>query len=1302
MDVASSQLRAEEDCPYVGLCYFDEKHARFFFGRESDAELIAANVLSCGIMVLHGPSGVGKSSVLGAALPAALQQITPGALIIPYRRWDAGFYQFLLQEAQQQTAQALTTLRRRAAAGGDDALIARPYPGIADHDQPPPPVALTPATVPGAVTDGPQVLLHPPAGTPASLEAVAQAWDRAADTPLVFVFDQFEQYFTGQDFGRTREDEQFEVDLARIVRLRDVQCHVMLSIREDALFELNRLRARIPNILARSLKLDFLDREAAEEAIEGPLRVWLGEHGDRAGPTRAAGDLVASLIAQVARPGGDSRIDTPYLQLALKRLWQTEKRQGSPELRLATLDGLRGANGIAERHFQDTIKELPDDHRRLCSVIFDRMVTPSGMKIALTAHDLAQMSGEDEHEVGVVLEHLADSRSFIIHKVSSPQPGGAPLFEIFHDVLARPIRDWIASEHERVKQEKKLAEERQLAEEERHRQQEELERQRIEAEREQQRHREELARQQQQTARERQMKRRYFALAVFSSVVAVAALAAFGFALSSHRDAAAKQGRMLAKQAEQELKAGDGRTALLLALAALPQQTGLVTNLTAWLNWPDRAFARSVLDHALASPVGLVLPSVSGRLTLATFAPDGRSVVTGSEQGVIELWPGNAVAHLLSGGEKATQPPPLVFRHADRSRIMSIDFDASGDRLVSSDSDGNVYLWDATYPKAPLKHWDASERPVVAALGPDGTLVATASFGDGKPALWHPLGGPDFPGPEMVPVPWQTAHKYGVTSIAFDTSGERLVTTSFDGTAAVWRVTDGKLLQAFSHGGPPLLSARFSRDGRRLATGAWDGSVRIWALSPQATSAPCRAKKQPCFVEDWAEKVPLLTLDHPDAVASLAFDASGRQIVTASMDGAARVWDVASGTLLRRLQGPAEVAGRNVSAAVSPDGGTVLATFTQRSAYFWPLQPAGSLPSVPQLPVRPLALAADVDARRIAVADDTMLKVSDAATGEILRQIPLDHPPLAVAMSPGGVFVAVASGRVVGLWSIDGEAPARRALPDCGSLVLSVAYDPVGQRLVTGYQDGSVRLWQANGDPLFGTDDRGCSAPLFAPVNGRRPAKRSPVFATAFSGDGSEVLAGSFDGRLRFADAATGRAQPDRTVRIGGPILGLQPVSDGPYAVADIIAPPEPPAAAADAAANPGDSRFRISLQIVDLTSGRLLLADEAGRNRYRELLQSGNSLRLIGADGSATIVAAPLDRRVRLGPLPPADATGEVTYARQVRLAALPPALRELSEEEKEERGLTMQTTAAGQPETNTDRAATAPAMAAPPPPAR
>ena len=123
---------------------------------------------------------------------------------------------------------------------------------------------------------------------PLTLEQVAERWEREVGTPSIFVFDQFEQYFTGQDFGSTTEDDQFEADLARIIKRRDVGCHVLISIREDALFELNRLRARIPNILARSLKLDYLDRAAAQEAIDGPLAFgaakWAKAPGQRAPP----------------------------------------------------------------------------------------------------------------------------------------------------------------------------------------------------------------------------------------------------------------------------------------------------------------------------------------------------------------------------------------------------------------------------------------------------------------------------------------------------------------------------------------------------------------------------------------------------------------------------------------------------------------------------------------------------------------------------------------------------------------------------------------------------------------------------------------------------------------------------------------------------------------------------------------------------------------------------------------------------------------------------------------------------------
>ncbi|HYN39302.1 MAG TPA: WD40 repeat domain-containing protein, partial [Rhodospirillales bacterium] len=1066
----------------------------------------------------------------------------------------------------------------------------------------------------------------------------------------------------------SKEDEQFETDLARVVRRRDLGNHVLISIREDALFELNRLRARIPNVLARSLKLDYLDRDSAEEAITGPLAVWGSENGEYNGPTRAAPELIDALIQQVSRPGDATRIETPYLQLALKRLWQVERQRGSGELRRETLNELRGAGGIAESHFKDTMKALPTDERRLCAAVLDRMVTPSGMKIALTAHDLAAMTSEDGEQVAAVLAKLAAGRSRIIHKVSSPMEGGQPLFEIFHDVLARPILDWIAADRERARQEKKLAEQRRLAEEERRRQQAVLEEQQAEAAREQERHQQEVARQKRQIAREKRLKRRYFAFFVAACALAVVASATAGYAVITQRKEAATRGRMLASQSKQEFSIGDGRASLLLSLAALPAKPGVLDEVF----WPERDTALGTLKQGLAMPVGTNLPSARGRLTLAAFNADGTAIVTASEKGVAQLWKADQIARLWAG--RIDQKPDAL-THDKPAEIASAVFDRSGKLLVTADFDGLVNVWH-TDAGDRWANWKPHDRPTSAAIIGDGTLIATASFGDGLPHLWAADPWNSEAAPVEKRLAWGERHTTGITALAFDPDGGRLASTSFDGTARVWRTCDGTLLMTVTHGGASIVGAAFSPDGRRLITGGWDGTVRLWALPPpdSARGAVCRPPSMP-LSEPLAAAArtsnrrtpgppvtskPLLTLPHGARIASVAFDASGRQIVTAALDGAARVWDAESGALLRRLQGPNEVAGRFASASISPDGRTVLATFMQHRAYLWPLHPDAALPKVRNLPARPLAVSASTDGRHVAVATDTSLRVFDSATGETLRTVAFDRPPLSAAMSPGGVFVAAASGSTVGIWSIDGEEPAYRQLPDHGSLVLSVAYDRYGQRIVTTCQDGSVRLWDALARPLLG------GRVLFAPPGEGTGERRSPVFAAAFSRDGSRVFAGSFDGRIRVADAATGEEQSEQTIHAGRPVIGLAVSDDPRRLVADLLG------GRGDDAAPASDNAFRVRPQIFDTETRRPLIKDEPiDIDHYTELLQAGNVVETSDGNGSRSTVVLPLDRRLRLGPLPPMDPAGLVSYARQTRLATLPETLRSLSDKEQQDRGL-------------------------------
>jgi hypothetical protein len=61
--------------PYKGLVPFIEEDFAFFFGRESDREVILANLLGSRLTLLYGASGVGKSSVLQAGVAHKVRQL---------------------------------------------------------------------------------------------------------------------------------------------------------------------------------------------------------------------------------------------------------------------------------------------------------------------------------------------------------------------------------------------------------------------------------------------------------------------------------------------------------------------------------------------------------------------------------------------------------------------------------------------------------------------------------------------------------------------------------------------------------------------------------------------------------------------------------------------------------------------------------------------------------------------------------------------------------------------------------------------------------------------------------------------------------------------------------------------------------------------------------------------------------------------------------------------------------------------------------------------------------------------------
>lgn len=203
------------------------------------------------------------------------------------------------------------------------------------------------------------------------LEEALEAASAAVNANLLIMLDQFEEYF----LYRSREPvpERFADQLARCVNRTDLRANFLNAIREDAYAGLGDLfKGRIPNVYGNYLHIDYLYRASAERAIREPLAVYHRQR-DASQQVTIEDDLVKTVLDEIPASDGDAdthpatngsvRIATPLLQLVMERVWNAERADGSHQLRLATLEKLRGVRMIAESHLEKALGALSGAER---------------------------------------------------------------------------------------------------------------------------------------------------------------------------------------------------------------------------------------------------------------------------------------------------------------------------------------------------------------------------------------------------------------------------------------------------------------------------------------------------------------------------------------------------------------------------------------------------------------------------------------------------------------------------------------------------------------------------------------------------------------------------------------------------------------------------------------------------------------------------------------------------------------------------------------------------------------------------
>ncbi|MBL7923228.1 MAG: WD40 repeat domain-containing protein [Bacteroidia bacterium] len=296
------------------------------------------------------------------------------------------------------------------------------------------------------------------------------------------------------------------------------------------------------------------------------------------------------------------------------------------------------------------------------------------------------------------------------------------------------------------------------------------------------------------------------------------------------------------------------------------------------------------LLQAQTSPLFILAGHQEG-VNICAFSPDGKTLISGSKDGVLKVW------------DVAARYKPLKEIVTGDDAITALNFSHAGDRFAAGTLNTLLIFDSKTYKTLAKKKKAHSSFVKSASFSPDDKLIVSSSWKENALMVWEST--------KLKKVN-QLSESIWTDDAFFTEDGKYIISCNHDDVAKAWDAQTGNIVKTFAGHKDWIYAVQLTGNMKTLITGSFDKTIKLW---------------------DFESGQLLNTLSgHREGISTLALSPDNRLIASASIDGSIVLWDLQKQQELMRLS---EKGSSVLHLEFSPDSKTLLSCSADHTLSVW-------------------------------------------------------------------------------------------------------------------------------------------------------------------------------------------------------------------------------------------------------------------------------------------------------------------------------------------------------------------------------